>query len=188
MEFSPPPRITIPTAKKVSTARLPMVIPLLILLVLLIAIGYHRKSVVERNRQWTGERIAGAPAPITTVLPTNTLSKSSVTTAPVVVISSERPESSAQKSSLIEKTVADSRPHSGPQKVLPTTKVKGEADCKDPNFPHYDPKTSTCVECLESSFHCLTGFQRCYQGRCVVKNSPQCSFYPIGGTGGAIQV
>lgn len=169
MEFSPPPAGL--------TKRLSIVVSFLSLLVLLIAINRYRKVVVEHNLQSANPRLAGASNPV------NAIRFQSPTTP------NQLPASTVQKTDAPTtiKSV-DSRPYSGAEKVLPTTKVKGEADCKDPNFPHFDPKTSTCVECFESSFNCLTGFQRCYQGRCVVKNSPQCSYYPVGGTGGAIQV
>lgn len=65
-------------------------------------------------------------------------------------------------------------------------KVAGQADCTDYDFPYFNPETSTCVQCFESSFNCLTGFQRCLAGRCVKKNSPQCSYYPIGNLGGGV--
>jgi hypothetical protein len=60
--------------------------------------------------------------------------------------------------------------------------------CPDEKLPYWDPTYNKCVECLESSFLCLTGYQRCYRGTCVVKNSPQCSYYPIGAVGGAVVV
>lgn len=71
------------------------------------------------------------------------------------------------------------------QKIL-RTKVGSQVECLDPEFPHFNPETSTCVQCFESSFNCLTGFQRCLAGRCVKKNSPQCSYYPVGVLGGSI--
>lgn len=176
-------------------------ISLLSLLVLLVVINRYRKVVVVHNPLgFVIDRVAGAPAPISTtkVVPflspttTTTSTPTTIATPAVKVQKTAEPTvpkvDTAQTSSLVQNTVADSRPYSGPEKVLPTEKVKGEADCKDPNFPFFDPKTSTCVQCFESSFNCLTGFQRCYQGRCVVKNSPQCSYYPIGGTGGAIHI
>jgi hypothetical protein len=63
-------------------------------------------------------------------------------------------------------------------------KVASVVECTDPLYPYFDAETSTCVQCFESSFNCLTGFQRCFRGRCVKKNSPQCAFYPIGLVGG----
>ena len=68
------------------------------------------------------------------------------------------------------------------------TKVASQAESLDSEFPYFDPKTSTCVQCFENSFNCMTGFQRCLNGRCVRKNSPQCSYYPVGLLGGSVIV
>lgn len=65
-------------------------------------------------------------------------------------------------------------------------RVASAAECTDPEFPYFDPVNSTCVQCFENSFNCLTGFQRCLAGICVKKTSPQCSFYPTGILGGGI--
>ena len=65
-------------------------------------------------------------------------------------------------------------------------KVASALECTDPLYPYFDAATSTCVQCFEDSFNCLTGFQRCLRGKCVKKNSPQCSYYPIGLVGGTI--
>src|ERR1700750_1885688 len=34
-------------------------------------------------------------------------------------------------------------------KIILATRVKGPSDCKDPNFPYFDPDKSTCVQCFE---------------------------------------
>lgn len=67
------------------------------------------------------------------------------------------------------------------------TKVKGEEECTDSDFPYFNPETSTCVQCIEC-FNCLMGFQGCLKGLCVKKNSPQCANYPVGLLGNRIEV
>lgn len=65
-------------------------------------------------------------------------------------------------------------------------KVSSAKECTDPEFPFFDPATSTCVQCFASSFNCLEGYQDCLSGLCVKKTSPQCAFYPVGVLGGSI--
>lgn len=50
--------------------------------------------------------------------------------------------------------------------------------CLDPNYPYYDESIDKCVQCFTNSYNCLTGWQRCHYGVCMVKGSPQCSYYP----------
>jgi hypothetical protein len=50
--------------------------------------------------------------------------------------------------------------------------------CSD-GEPYWDESKNKCVECLIDN-NCVIGFERCYQNKCIKKNSPQCAFYPVG--------
>lgn len=68
--------------------------------------------------------------------------------------------------------------------TVPATPVVSIDTC-DPKgkTPYYDSTTKKCVQCIITN-NCLLGFERCYQNKCIKKNSPQCAFYPIGVVGG----
>ena len=81
----------------------------------------------------------------------------------------------------LEKTTKSSPRGDGPR-IAGAATPSSSCDPKS-KTPYYDSVTSKCVECLIDN-NCILGFQRCFQGVCVKKNSPQCVHYPYGLLGG----
>ncbi len=138
-----------------------VVIVAVVLFLLLLHVHYTGKPVITITRTRSSNvscHMAGAP-----VAPNTVIEVKPGTSTSTVPSTEVKPGTSADSTTL-------------PAGYNPTK-------CTDKNRPYWDPEMNKCVECFESSFHCLSGYQRCYRGDCVIKNSPQCANYPIGALG-----